>query len=107
MAGYTTRFWDCCKPSCSWPGNVSGGNPAVSCNQQNQTTSSSTQSACSNGSAYACYSFAPWAVSSTAPRVRVPVSRSTRSASTAAAMPPFMSAEPLPVMRPSATAGGT
>src|SRR5690606_12571556 len=22
---YTTRFWDCCKPHCGWPGNVPSG----------------------------------------------------------------------------------
>lgn len=63
--GYTTRFWDCCKPSCSWPGNVGGRNPVKSCNQQNQSTGSSTQSACSGGGAFACWDMAPWAVSDT------------------------------------------
>jgi hypothetical protein len=63
--GWTTRFWDCCKPSCSWPNNVGGRNPVKSCNQQNQTTGSSTQSACSGGGAYACWDMAPWAVSDT------------------------------------------
>jgi hypothetical protein len=64
--GYTTRFWDCCKPSCSWPGNVpQGKNPVKSCNQQNQSTSSNTDSACSGGGAYACWDMAPWAVSDT------------------------------------------
>ena len=48
-----------------------------------------------------------WAVSSTDPADRAPVSRSTRSASTAAAVPPFMSQAPLPVSRPPSTAGGT
>ena len=50
--GYTTRFWDCCKPSCAWPGNVSDRNPVKSCNQQNQNTGSSTQSACSNNDTF-------------------------------------------------------
>jgi hypothetical protein len=64
--GYTTRFWDCCKPSCSWPGNVpQGKNPVKSCNQQNQSTGSNTDSACSGGGAYACWDMAPWAVSDT------------------------------------------
>ena len=40
-------------------------------------------------------------------RRSAPASRSTRSASTAAAVPPFMSEAPLPVSRPPSTAGGT
>ena len=63
--GYTTRFWDCCKPSCSWSGNTGGKNPAKSCNKQNQSVGSGNQSACSNGDAYACWDMSPWAVSDT------------------------------------------
>ena len=63
--GYTTRFWDCCKPSCAWSGNVGGRTPVKSCGQQNQSVGSGDQSACSNGDAYACWDMAPWAVSDT------------------------------------------
>jgi hypothetical protein len=63
--GYTTRFWDCCKPSCAWPGNAGGKSPAKSCNKQNQSVGSGDQSACSGGDAYACWDMAPWAVSDT------------------------------------------
>jgi hypothetical protein len=63
--GYTTRFWDCCKPSCAWPQNAGGKNPAKTCNKQNQSVGSGDQSACSNGDAYACWDMAPWAVSDT------------------------------------------
>lgn len=32
--GTTTRYWDCCKPSCAWPGKAelaSGSNPVTTC----------------------------------------------------------------------------
>jgi len=63
--GYTTRFWDCCKPSCAWSGNTGGKTPVKSCNKQNQSVGASNQSACSGGDAYACWDMAPWAVSDT------------------------------------------
>lgn len=64
--GFTTRFWDCCKPSCSWSGNVGGRNPAKACNQQNQTHGNrDAQSACSGGDSFACWDFSPWAVDDT------------------------------------------
>lgn len=64
--GFTTRFWDCCKPSCSWAGNVGGRNPARACNQQNQTHGNrDAQSACSGGDSFACWDFSPWAVDDT------------------------------------------
>jgi len=63
--GYTTRFWDCCKPSCAWSGNVGGRTPVKSCNKQNQSVGAGDQSACSGGDAYACWDMAPWAVSDT------------------------------------------
>jgi hypothetical protein len=56
--GYATRFWDCCRPSCSNSGAAtcdSGGTNKVG---------SSTQSACSGGSAYACYDYSPQVVDS-------------------------------------------
>jgi hypothetical protein len=63
-AGFTTRFWDCCKPSCGWTGNTGGNTPVASCNAQDQKLSGYTQaSACnSGGSAYACSDLSPWSV---------------------------------------------
>lgn len=32
--GTTTRYWDCCKPSCAWPGKAelaAGSNPVTTC----------------------------------------------------------------------------
>jgi hypothetical protein len=63
--GFTTRFWDCCKPSCAWPQNAGGKTPAKTCNKQNQPVGSGNQSACSGGDAHACWDMAPWAVSDT------------------------------------------
>src|SRR5438105_4850459 len=31
MSGWASRYWDCCKPACGWKGNVTRGNPMVSC----------------------------------------------------------------------------
>ncbi|KAF2122603.1 RlpA-like double-psi beta-barrel-protein domain-containing protein-containing protein [Lophiotrema nucula] len=42
----TTRYWDCCKPSCAWPGKAQV----------------SERSACGGGNAYACSNNGPWAV---------------------------------------------
>jgi len=63
--GYTTRFWDCCKPSCAWTQNTGGKSPAKTCNKQNQTVGAGNQSACSGGDAHACWDMAPWAESDT------------------------------------------
>jgi len=63
--GYTTRFWDCCKPSCAWSQNAGGKSPARTCNKQNQTVGAGDQSACSGGDAHACWDMAPWAESDT------------------------------------------
>ena len=49
---WASRYWDCCKPHCSTNGNIkSCGADGVSQN--------GGSSACSGGSAYACYSQAP------------------------------------------------
>ncbi|MFZ5896929.1 MAG: cellulose binding domain-containing protein [Myxococcota bacterium] len=65
-SGYATRFWDCCKPHCGWSGNVpSGVNPMNSCSANDQTLSGYGQaSSCNGGSAFTCYSLAPYAVNS-------------------------------------------
>ncbi|KAL2754978.1 glycoside hydrolase family 45 protein [Sodiomyces alcalophilus JCM 7366] len=65
--GGTTRYWDCCKPSCSWPGNAPGAdNPVGTCdvNDNPLHDGGSTTSGCEEGgSAYMCSSHGPWAVS--------------------------------------------
>lgn len=67
--GTTTRYWDCCKPSCGWPGKAtlaSGSNPAYSCDiNDNPLTNYNAVSGCNGGGAYMCSNESPWAVSDT------------------------------------------
>lgn len=62
-SGTTTRYWDCCKPSCAW-NNIAGVTaPVKSCDKNdNPLASTSTQSGCAGGSAYMCSDQSPWAV---------------------------------------------
>ncbi len=65
--GTTTRYWDCCKPSCAWPGKtalLAGSNPVTTCDiSDNPLTDYNAASGCSGGSAYMCSNESPWAVS--------------------------------------------
>lgn len=68
--GKTTRYWDCCKPSCGWSANAQSGgksNPANSCGQDGVTIlDKDAKNKCwDNGPAFQCYSGAPWEVSPT------------------------------------------
>ncbi|HEY5958925.1 MAG TPA: hypothetical protein VIV60_20340, partial [Polyangiaceae bacterium] len=62
--GKTTRYWDCCKPSCGWKANAQAGgksSPATSCSKDGSATvGADTQSVCAGGSAYQCNWGAPW-----------------------------------------------
>lgn len=49
---WASRYWDCCKPHCATNGNL------PSCGSDGVSRNSGT-SACSGGSAYACYNEAP------------------------------------------------
>jgi len=63
--GVTTRYWDCCKPSCSWPGKASVSEPVRTCNKQDVFPSPlnpNAVSACGGGTAYQCSNNGPWAV---------------------------------------------
>ncbi|HKU38548.1 MAG TPA: hypothetical protein VJR89_10385 [Polyangiales bacterium] len=64
--GYATGYWDCCKPHCSWPGNVPGGtSPLATCDKGDRSLGSNAdaRSACdAGGSAYQCHSLVPWAI---------------------------------------------
>lgn len=65
-SGITTRYWDCCKGSCSWPGKASVSNPVTACNIDNEPISNYNEaSGCDGGGAYMCSSQSPWAVNST------------------------------------------
>ncbi|CAD5232686.1 unnamed protein product [Bursaphelenchus xylophilus] len=66
--GVTTRYWDCCKNSCSWPGKASlKEGPSKSCDVNNNPLNDggNTQSGCNGGSAYSCSTEQPWAVNDT------------------------------------------
>jgi hypothetical protein len=63
QTGWASRYWDCCKPHCAWPGRAPKGTMKM-CSQQNQPLSDqSAGSSCDNGPAYTCWDMAPWAVS--------------------------------------------
>ena len=62
----TTRYWDCCKASCGWPGKAAVSNPVQTCSQDGVTTvDKNTQSGCTGGTAYMCNNQQPWNVSAT------------------------------------------
>jgi hypothetical protein len=62
--GWSSRYWDCCKPHCGWRGNVSGGAALASCGEADQSigVNDSVMSSCQGGTAYMCHALAPWAV---------------------------------------------
>ncbi|KFY39737.1 hypothetical protein V494_03868 [Pseudogymnoascus sp. VKM F-4513 (FW-928)] len=64
--GKTTRYWDCCKPSCAWSGKASfKTGPVQSCDKSDNVLADvDTKSACDNGGpAFMCSDESPWAVS--------------------------------------------
>lgn len=60
-SGWATRYWDCCKPSCSWTENAGSGNEAKMCSANGKTsvTNWSAQSICAGGSTTTCTSQIP------------------------------------------------
>ncbi|KAK4195107.1 RlpA-like double-psi beta-barrel-protein domain-containing protein-containing protein [Triangularia verruculosa] len=66
--GKTTRYWDCCKPSCAWPGKSTASTPVLTCDRNDNPLNDrgSTRSGCdSGGSAFMCSNQSPWAVNET------------------------------------------
>ncbi|KAF1996185.1 glycoside hydrolase family 45 protein [Amniculicola lignicola CBS 123094] len=63
----TTRFWDCCKPSCGWNGKASVTDPVRSCDKNDSPINDfNAGSLCAEGgSATTCTSQQPWAVNDT------------------------------------------
>ena len=54
--GNATRYWDCCKPSCSWTDNAGAGYEARECNLQNEILQDHTSvSNCLGGPSMTCY----------------------------------------------------
>ncbi|THV48093.1 hypothetical protein BGAL_0268g00040 [Botrytis galanthina] len=68
-SGTTTRYWDCCKPSCAWSGKAalaSGSGPVGTCDVKDSPLSDPTAvavSGCNGGNSYMCSDQSPWAVS--------------------------------------------
>jgi len=66
----TTRYWDCCKPSCGWQGKISGSNAYVrTCRADGYSINiPNAKSGCGGGGethqglAYTCNNNQPWAV---------------------------------------------
>ncbi|KAJ0166483.1 putative endoglucanase type K [Colletotrichum tanaceti] len=62
-AGKSTRYWDCCKPSCAWQQKASVNRPVLTCDKNDLPLDPDVKSGCeSGGSAYTCTNQAPWAV---------------------------------------------
>ncbi|KAI1819551.1 glycoside hydrolase family 45 protein [Xylaria intraflava] len=61
--GVTTRYWDCCKPSCAWSGKADVSAPAMTCDASDSPlTDVDTKSGCDGGTAFTCTNYSPWAV---------------------------------------------
>ncbi|HEX3775772.1 MAG TPA: hypothetical protein VHV51_14970 [Polyangiaceae bacterium] len=56
--GFATRYWDCCKPACAWPG--SQAMESCDSNNSSQGRGNSSESACSGGNSFMCYNYEPW-----------------------------------------------
>jgi hypothetical protein len=66
QSGTTTRYWDCCKASCGWPGKASVTQPVQTCSINGSTpVDDNTPSGCDGGTGYMCTNQQPWNVSST------------------------------------------
>ena len=68
-SGVTTRYWDCCRPTCAWLANAqkSGMSSAATACAKDGVTKlpESAGTACGGGTAYQCSWGAPWSVSPT------------------------------------------
>ncbi|KAI9729268.1 MAG: hypothetical protein M1834_006938 [Cirrosporium novae-zelandiae] len=66
-SGTTTRYWDCCKPSCAWNDKADVSSPVSVCDIDDNVLSDGADatSGCDSGTAYMCSDQSPWAVNST------------------------------------------
>lgn len=58
--GWGSRYWDCCKPHCSWQGNTS--TPCKTCDANHNEIGLDGKSGCEGGDSYVCLSQAPYQV---------------------------------------------
>ncbi|KAI1079075.1 cellulase-like protein [Whalleya microplaca] len=67
--GETTRYWDCCKPSCGWTEKTNSGDVVGTCDASDNplNDNGATASGCDNGGggAFMCSNQSPWAVNET------------------------------------------
>ena len=61
----TTRYWDCCKPSCGWNGKADFSSPVESCTADDKPTDAAAGTGCNGGTAYSCSDQQPWAINDT------------------------------------------
>ncbi|KAF9261977.1 glycoside hydrolase [Marasmius fiardii PR-910] len=60
QAGVTTRYWDCCKPSCGWTGKASVTKPVLTCDRNGALqTDPNVKSGCDGGTAFTCTNMSP------------------------------------------------
>ncbi|XP_056637460.1 endoglucanase-like [Diorhabda sublineata] len=63
--GTTTRYWDCCKPTCAWPGNVEYKTPVKACQADGVTANDpENESGCVGGQSYICTAQSGFAINS-------------------------------------------
>lgn len=61
----TTRFWDCCKPSCAWKDKASFTRPVLSCSADDKPADIEAGTGCNGGTSFLCNNQQPWAVNDT------------------------------------------
>ena len=62
-SGFASRYWDCCKPSCSWTSNAGSGNEARQCDAQMNIISNPNESSmCDGGRSTTCLSQIPFTI---------------------------------------------
>jgi len=63
-SGFASRYWDCCKPSCSWTSNAGSGNEARQCStSMGRIYDTNARSKCDGGPSTTCLSQKPFTVS--------------------------------------------
>ncbi|KAJ8088880.1 hypothetical protein PM082_014126 [Marasmius tenuissimus] len=66
QSGVTTRYWDCCKPSCSWPGKAPVTKPVTTCDKtDNPLSDQNALNGCDDsglGTSFTCTNFSPFVV---------------------------------------------
>lgn len=62
---YTTGYWDCCKPSCSWPNKGRVTAPVKACKADGSAAGPNDASVCDGGVAASCTDNQPWKASAT------------------------------------------